>query len=421
MNKEKENERFNTFAATLSASPYDGAYALSKAMERLFGFSVQDGAQVQVVVNAKGETISVPWGRFEVPGIGGYIYTDYTFEDDRVVFQVVAEIQNKYRDAFNKLIDLARKVFLTESIYRGKDLHAEFSDKRGSLKPIPEIKFMDTQAAVQPIFNRDIEDQMKYDVNAYLTHSEEIRAQHGTLKRGILLAGPYGTGKTLTAGYMAKLAVENGFTFIYTTARDVPHALDFAQTYQPAVVFAEDVESVAGHERTDSVNTLLNKLDGVDSKHFDVIAVFTTNHSDKLSAAMLRPGRIDVVVNVLEPDSEAVMRLVNCYAKSELVENDDFSEAVQMLAGMIPAVIAEAVSRARVRALVNNVGSELKISNADLVGAAKSVRAERNVIAAPQEQPHPAEAFGTKLGESLGKELDDTLTKVFTSPNGRSS
>lgn len=424
--KMREEEETVNLHAPVNATPYDGAHALYQAMVEMFGVAVQNADffgnrhNIQVVVDAKGTTVSVPWGEFQVPGIEGTIESGHTMEGERVIFQISASIKGKYREAFNELVERTKLIIATASIYRGKALDIAFTDHRGRINELPTIKFVNVAQARRPIFSQKLDGQFEHDVLAYVKYPDAVKRLRGSLKRGVLLAGPYGTGKTLTAAYIAKLANERGFTFIYCKPADVPAAIEFARLYEPAVIFAEDLETIAVADRTEAVNLLLNKMDGVDSKGSDIICVFTTNHLDKVNEAMLRPGRVDVIVMVTPPDAEAALRIAREYAQGKLAD-EDFTEAANMLAGMIPAVIAEAVARAQIRAIARTNGESSVITNADLIDAAESVQAERNAFARPEEKDDDMERFGNALGHGMGAQIAPVLAKFGSNHHGPDS
>lgn len=418
--KREEEETITNFYASIEASPYDGALALSRAMEDQFGFAVASSGfgsssnLIQVAIDAHGNTVSVPWGSFEVPGMErGKISTGYTFEDGRIVFQVEARIKRKFEPAFNRLVERVRELVATESIYRGKAFNIQFTDDHGMRIEMPEVKFMDTKKAVRPIFNAVLDETFEHDVMAWVKHPDLIRELRGTLKRGVLLAGPYGTGKTLSASYIAQQATNQGFTFIYVKPDDIPFAIDYARVYQPAVIFAEDVEKAAQSERNYVVDRLLNKLDGVDSKSDDIVCVFTTNHIENITPAMLRPGRVDVILSVEPPDAEAAIKIAKMYARGTLAEGEDFSRAGEELAGLIPAVIAEAVQRARVRAVARTQDSMALISNVDLVAAAQSVVREREAVTARKQDENPMLQVADQLGQAMGTALGTNMATAM--------
>jgi hypothetical protein len=431
--KMEEQEQPVQLRATIEVFPWDGAYALYKAMQQMFGAVVQlekpggfftpdiKRTTINIATDAHGGTTGIPWGIFEVLGMEGSLQTGYTRSDDgRIIFEVVANVKGKYKTRFNELVALTRKILAVESLYRGKALDIAFTDNDGDFNQMPPVKFVDVDRAPAPIFGSRLSDQLEHDVLAYVRYPDEVRQLRGSLKRGVLLAGPYGTGKTLTAGYVARTATQNGFTFIYCKPQDVPHAIDFARMYLPAVIFAEDLETIASGERTRQVNNLLSKLDGIDTKKCDVLTIFTTNNIEQIHTAFLRPGRIDVIMPVNPPDAEAAIAVARRYADGQMLD-EDFSEAGTVMAGMIPAVIEEAVGRARIRAVARTNRQSSVISNTDLVHAANSVRAERELFEheAPKE---PAirfgEAFGGAVGQAMGEAVGTALHSLVQYPTG---
>jgi len=204
-----------------------------------------------------------------------------------------------------------------------------------------------------------------------IEHSEACRAAQVPLKRGVLLEGPYGTGKTLTALVTASKANRNGWTFIYLKSiYDLEEGLKFASMYEPAVIFVEDVDKALGGRSVES-NGILNQLDGINTKHDEVITVFSTNFVEKLDKAFLRPGRLDTVVSVRPPDAEAASRLVKQYSRGLLAFDADFDAIGRTLAGQIPAVIREVVERAKIAAIDRLQGESIngEITEEDIMAS----------------------------------------------------
>ncbi|HEY6019605.1 MAG TPA: AAA family ATPase, partial [Candidatus Paceibacterota bacterium] len=248
-----------------------------------------------------------------------------------------------------------------------------------------------------------------------MTYDIEVEGEpHNFVANGFVV---HNTGKSLSANYIAKVAEEHGFTFIYAKAQDVPYAIDFARSYLPAVVFAEDIDMVATAERTEDVGKLLNKLDGIDTKRQDIIFVATTNHPDSINAALLRPGRIDLVMLVEPPDAEAAIRVARWYASGEgesslggMEDGDEhFREAGVLLAGMIPATIQEVVRRAQVRAFARTNGESSTISNQDLVNAAQYVKREQQLTNPIDIKSDPVKKLGDAFGQGLGVGIGKVL------------
>jgi ATP-dependent 26S proteasome regulatory subunit len=139
------------------------------------------------------------------------------------------------------------------------------------------------------------------------------------LKRGLLLYGAPGTGKTLTVRHLIGRAT--GSTVLVLrgeSLRFVQHAAAIARTFQPSIVVLEDIDLVA-MERDYTPQPLLfevlDALDGLDGDA-DVAFVMTTNRVDVLERALAeRPGRVDLGVEIPLPGPVERERLFRLYAR----------------------------------------------------------------------------------------------------------
>lgn len=408
--------------ATVPAAPFDGAYAMVQAMEEEFGAAVQlsvwgERHNIKVPIDAHGTTVDIPWGAFQVPVLAGAtLETSRTRDDNgRWVFQMNGSMRGMDRHHFDKLYRRTMEIVRERSIYRGKALDLRLSDG-GLHEGVAKIRFLDVRAARRPIYTDVLDDAIENDVLTYITHPELVRKLRGTTKLGVLLAGKFGVGKTMLAMYIAKLCEEMGRTFLYVKPDDVPAAIEFGAMYAPATIFTEDVESIAGANRTEFVNLLLNKLDGVDTKGNDLMFVATTNSPEDINPAMMRVGRIDVRLHITPPDAKAAIEIAHSYAKGDVRYEDDFSEAGEYLAGQIPAVIEQAVARAQIRD-ARNAGSAT-LTARSLLAAAKAVQNEQSLFqhVPPKE---PMEKLGDSLGVGIGRGVGEALAQLaLPTPNG---
>jgi SpoVK/Ycf46/Vps4 family AAA+-type ATPase len=121
-------------------------------------------------------------------------------------------------------------------------------------------------------------------------------------KRGILMYGPPGSGKTSALQLVARDVVDRGgivliwdtglFTSAYRQIRAV-------QPETPIVVLMEDLDAIL-EGRIESA--VLNVLDGAEEMH-KVVFVATTNYPEKLGARIInRPSRFDKRIRVGHPD-----------------------------------------------------------------------------------------------------------------------
>jgi chaperone BCS1 len=76
-----------------------------------------------------------------------------------------------------------------------------------------------------------------------------------------------------------------------------------------------------------SFSMLLNCLDGEFSKD-GTIVIMTTNHVENLDSALIRPGRIDVKLEISNPKKiEIVEYLKNFYEVDEIIGFDDYIDS----------------------------------------------------------------------------------------------
>lgn len=404
--KHQEETQNVTLRTEFAAPPWDGAMAVEKAIEQELGVVITnetkgwfgDNPTQEIEVEVEyGKTRSVKWGEFALPGMGEAKAVTGIGQDASglLTFQCAITCKRRFQDRAKKLLEKMRSIALVESLHKGKAFAIEFLDHDGDRISIPTPKFFPLDGEL-PLFRRELEQAVERNVFTPIRHTQALREMGESLKRGVLFAGPYGVGKTLLAGYVAREVVKHGWTFLYCkNPVELPYALAYAARYQPVVVFVEDVDRVAGIERTDQVNNLLNQLDGVDSKNSQIMTILTSNHSEKVNAAMRRPGRIDLVLQVLPPDEETITRMAHAFSRSGLEPGSDLTDFATTLVGLAPAYIKEAVSRARLEALRRTGRGDALISGEDLAVVAREVKAEKDLFA-PKEE----------------KDVKDSLTKI---------
>lgn len=380
----ESEEQVISLSYEMPASPWDVGVALERALQENTGLAQQMGdARYLECDTGVGESRRIPWGSFKLATMGGGVITpDVAMRADGVMATVIhARVKRKYESRLNAVMESVRHYATTDSIHRGKSFCVEFRDRDGDLMPLPKITFYKPTRDV-PMFRRSLTDAIDRNILAPMRAWRDLVAAGESLKRGVLLAGRYGTGKTLLASHISRTAEIAGWTFIYLReSGDLPLAMRLATRYEPCVIFAEDVDRVAGGEaRTDEVNTILNQLDGIDSKSSRIMVVLTSNHPERLNPAMRRPGRIDVALEVLPPDAATAAGLVRYYGGDSVLPGDDMADAGKALAGQIPARIREAVQRARYESLRRTGSWGAPITSADVEAAADELQGESDLF-----------------------------------------
>lgn len=406
--REDENQIFKVFEK-IDAFPTDAAVAFVKAMNQLYGWASPQtqqtfwGKQPPTMLSIKtgpgvDEVIQCPLGAFKLPGCDEQVLTGI---HPNIGFYVSSEIKKRDKDRVLEIVTLARQIVREASIYRGKPVVLHVDDD-GNLVTGIAPEFMDvsdmTEASV--MFDQDIMNQIYVNVLVPLKETQMCRAARVPLKRTVLLEGKYGTGKSLTARLVARVAQDNGWTFVLIEkAQALKATLEFVvNRYAPAVVFCEDIDRIM-HDRDDKANDLINTIDGVVSKRSEVMTILTTNHIDQIHPVMLRPGRLDAVVSLKAPDAGTVEKLLRYYAGDRLPFDENLKQAGTELAGLIPAAIRECVERAKLGMISRK---DTQLAGIDIVIAAQSMKAHMALL-----NPKPTEA-------SIGDVLANSLRKVVT-------
>lgn len=383
---EEEAETETHFSRDFRYRPDDGAYAALQCIKNRWGMALGKvqhtffgtiPAEKRTINIGVGQTMQVPWGLLEVPIFEGLeLYLAETKDRDYgVIFRIHGKGPRKYQDEMEGFFDDVEQYLRTNSIYRGQAII-------GSDNP----EFLDLSAfdANKIVFSDEVTAMLSGTLLAPIRHTDTMRREGVSLKRALLLEGPYGTGKTSIGQMVAQVAVANSWTFISAKpGRDkVEDVLRTARLYQPAVVFIEDIDAEASSGEQDAVTKLLEAFDGITSKGGELQVVMTTNHLDRIHKGMLRPGRLDAVVHIGSLDRNGIERLVKVIVpEGKLADDVDFDAVAAAMDGFLPAFVKEALTRAITFSIDRLEGGRTYlIATEDLVNAAHSLQPQLDAL-----------------------------------------
>ncbi len=426
-------EEETNFSEKFDCLPTDGAYALSQVLKKRFGFANAESFQVSGMFGpqtVKPETMSIEigpnkrekvlWGRFPLNDDSGYIECGVYQKNRQYLFCLEGEIKRSSEDLVEGLCDEVRSFLAENSLYKGQAFKISFRNENGKVRQMPEVAFMDTSTIDPEMLVYSDEVMRSIDINLFtpIQRVKECVSNGISAKRGVLLGGNYGTGKTLAAHVASKYAVEQGLTFIYVAhAGELDLAVKFAMNYQnPAcVIFCEDIDRSVSGERSVQMDDILNIVDGIDTKDAKIITVLTTNHLEDINPAMLRPGRLDAVIEVKEPDAKAVEKLIRRCGAELIADDTDLTEAGKILDGVIPAAITEVVKRAKLAELSKLPKNSLlvNISAESIVDAASSLQNQLRLLEPRNIQQKSLEdSFSELINKGVAQTLNGSKEKI---------
>jgi hypothetical protein len=145
--------------------------------------------------------------------------------------------------------------------------------------------------------------------------------------KGFLLTGPPGTGKTSIIKAISNYLKRNIFMIDLKLIKSNYEFMEIMECFDHGsnVIVFEDIDCMtdAVLERTDkksdgddkdtfTLSCFLNYLDGT-NEYTNRIVIMTSNHPDKLDSALIRPGRIDVTIELTKCDKFQFSSIINKY------------------------------------------------------------------------------------------------------------
>lgn len=168
--------------------------------------------------------------------------------------------------------------------------------------------------------------ELQNDVYSFFDSEDLYKSLSIPWKRGLIMYGPPGNGKTISLKAIMKTVQDKGFNPLYVKSfqswRGEEGSMDEvfrqARILAPCVLILEDLDSLI-NDRNRSF--FLNQLDGLQGND-GLLLIATTNHFDRLDPGLsTRPSRFDRKYNFDDPDRDE--RLL--YAKfwqNKLIDND---------------------------------------------------------------------------------------------------
>ncbi|CAH9096598.1 unnamed protein product [Cuscuta epithymum] len=205
---------------------------------------------------------------------------------------------------------------------------------RGVVVEIPKVSWEDIGGL------QGIKKKLQQAVEWPLRHSEAFARLGVSPLHGILLHGPPGCSKTTLAKAAAHAAQASFFSLsgaeLYSMYVGEGEALlrntfRRARLAAPSIIFFDEADVIAAKRGGSSsgsslvgerlLSTLLTEMDGLEQMK-GILVLAATNRPQAIDAALMRPGRFDLVLYVPPPDLEARCEILRVHTRSMKLDAD---------------------------------------------------------------------------------------------------
>ncbi|KAK3673053.1 AAA+-type ATPase [Recurvomyces mirabilis] len=222
-----------------------------------------------------------------------------------------------------------------------------------------------------------------------LQHPEQFARYDLRPSKGVLLYGPPGCSKTMTAqavattynlNFIAIKGAELISMYVGESEKAIRELFGKARQAAPCVIFFDEIDAIGaerdagGTKGLNVLTTLLNEMDGFEETK-NVLVLAATNKPEVLDPALLRPGRFDSHIYIGLPNIEARKEILKIGLR--VAEGVDIEKLAADTEGYSGAEIVRICNMAKMSGFKHDVATEssrIAIGGQDFEEAFRAVR-----------------------------------------------
>jgi len=269
---------------------------------------------------------------------------DIDLESERVPPEILGKMVVKlsdFQEAMNQIVPSALREFYVES---------------------PKIRWSDIGGLDK------VKQTLTENVIWAIKHPERFKKIGISPASGVLLYGPSGCGKTMLAHALAYESGANLITirgpeilskWVGESEKAIRDIFRKAKLSSPCILFFDEVDSIARsrpsleeyYASEKVLSQLLTEMDSL-GKTSNLFVVGATNRPDLIDPALIRPGRLDLLVYVPPPDEESRLDVLRkLTSKMPLAQDVKLEEIARQSQGYSGADLQALVREAGLHAL----------------------------------------------------------------------
>ena len=278
-----------------------------------------------------------------------------------------------------------RQVAARALAQRGKmgreDLAEVIEEKRQSIARSEVLEYCETKATPADIGGLDaLKSWLDQRHEAF---SDEARTFGLPLPRGVLLVGPQGTGKSLTAKAIAHswsmplLRLDVGRLFagvVGASEARTREAIQRAEAMAPCVLWIDEIDKgFGGDPRSDggtSQRVLANFLTWMAEKTSAVFIVATANGVERLPGELIRKGRFDEIFMLELPSSQERFSILNLHIQQR---RPNLNLPIQTVVGRTQGFSGAELEQTVIEAMHKAFAERRELEEYDLILAASQL------------------------------------------------